>query len=209
MIGRLVVLAALLSPSVGLVADDTGIARQRRDYLRDLLTDSPALVAGLRKGCVRGMAPELQRESLQRGNAWAPDATDACVMILTRHGRDGTLDAMYRTILLELVQDDSGANTLAEEIGSYVTVHRNYSVPLARGVALPVTTALAFDAGFTNGYRNIEKRGTGTGIPELAALKPLTELCLGLKEKSVLACYSAGYMFGLRASRGELVSAAR
>lgn len=209
MIGRFVLLAALLSPSVGLVADDAAIAQQRRTYLRDLLTDPPALVASLRKGCVRGIVPANHREELQRGEAWSPDATDSCVMVLTRHGRDGTLDAMYRTILLEQVKDDTGASTLAGEIGSYVVTHKSDRVPLARGVALVVTTALAFDAGFTNGYRDTKQRAAAGQMPGEATLKPLAERCLGLTEPSVQGCYSVGYVFGLRAANGELVASAR
>lgn len=209
MMARVLLVAALSVSLSAQAADSAQVAQQRRNYLRDLLTDTPSLVASLRKGCVRGMAPELQRESLQRGRAWSPDATDSCVMVLTRHGRDGTLDAMYRTILLEQVKDDAGASALAGEIGSYVVDHKSDRVPLARGVALVVTTALAFDAGFTNGYRDTKQRAAAGQMPAEAALKPLAERCLGLMEANVQGCYSAGYVFGLRAGAGELVQAAR
>lgn len=209
MIARMLWITALFVALTANAADSVQVAQQRRTYLRDLLTDSASLVASLRKGCVRGMAPELQRESLQRGRAWSPDATDSCVMVLTRHGRDGALDAMYRTILLEQVKDDTGASTLAGEIGSYVVTYKSDRVPLARGVALVVTTALAFDAGFTNGYRDTKQRASAGRLPTEAALKPLAERCLGLTESNVQGCYSAGYVFGLRAASGELVQSAR
>ncbi len=137
MMGRFFLVAASLVPLQAQGSEDVSVAQQRRDYLRDILsTDAPATVAGLRLGCVRGMAPQLHRESLQRGHAWSPDAADICVTVLTRLGRDGDLDAIYRTILLEQVKDDTGANRLAGEIGSYVATHKTDRVPLARGVAL-------------------------------------------------------------------------
>jgi len=209
MTARLILLLALVAVS-GVQAQSTAdIAAQRRDYLRDLLTDSPALVANLRRGCVRGIVPGNHREELARGEAWSPDATDSCVTVLTRHGRDGTLDAIYRTILLEQVKDATGAHTLAGEIGSYVVTHKSDRVPLARGVALVVTTALAFDAGFTNGYRDTKQQAAAAQLPTEAALKPLAERCLGLDESNLQGCYSAGYVFGLRAAGGELVESAR
>lgn len=209
MIARMLWTVALFVSLTAQGADSTEVAQQRRNYLRNLLTDPPTLVASLRKGCVRGIVPANHREELQRGEAWSPDATDSCVMVLTRHGRDGTLDAMYRTILLEQVKDDTGASALAGEIGSYVVDHKSDRVPLARGVALVVTTALAFDAGFTSGYRDTKQRAAAGQMPAEAALKPLAERCLGLTEANLQGCYSAGYVFGLRAGAGELVQAAR
>ncbi len=202
-------LAAMLPLAVS--AEPADAALRRRDSLRSTLTtDSPAMVTSLRKGCVRGIAVKGARDDWARGNYWTPDAVDECVTILTRHGRDGTLDGLYRTILLDLVKDDAGANTLAAEIGSYVLDKNVSEVPLARAVALPVTAALAFDAGFTNGYRDSSKsKADVETLPGEAALKPFAERCLDLAEAKLQGCYSAGYVYGLRAAQGTLVEAAR
>lgn len=203
-------LPAVASADSAAPAPADAAQRQRDSLLSTLTTDSLALVASLRKGCVRGIIPKSHRGELARGNYWTPDAVDRCVTILTRHGRDGTLDGLYRAILLDLVKDDAGTNTLAAEIGSYVLDRNVSEVPLARAVALPVTTALAFDAGFTNGYRDTGKAKADIDkLPSEMALKPLAERCLDLAEAKLQGCYSAGYVYGLRASHGVLVAAAR
>lgn len=192
-------------------AEPADASAQRRESLQSILTTSSAqVVASLRKGCARGAASEWIQDNLNRGHYWEPDAVDQCVTILTRHGRDGTLDSIYRTILLDTVRSDAGAGALASEIGSYVLDKHITDIPLARGVALPVNTALAFDAGFTNGYRDTSKPKTAIEkLPGYAAIKPLAGRCLDLKESNTQGCYSAGYVYGLRAAHGELVAAAR
>lgn len=186
-------------------------AQRRRDsLLSTLTTDSSALVTSLRKGCVRGVAVKAVREAWARGNYWTPDAVDECVTILTRHGRDGTLDALYRTILLAEVGNDAGAEKLAGEIAGAVMEGKRADLPLARALSLKISTALAFDAGFTNGYRDTGKSNADVDqLPGEAALKPLAERCLDLKDATNDGCYSAGYVYGLRAARGALVAAAR
>ncbi len=192
-------------------AEPADAAQRQADYLHDLLnTDPPKMVATLRIGCVRGTMVKSYRDGIRRGEYWKPDAVDQCVTLLTRHGRDGTLDGIYRTILMETVGNDAGAGMLAAEIGSYVLDQNITQIPLARGVALPVSSALAFDAGFTNGYRDSSKAPESIAmLPQEAALKPLVERCLDLKEEKAQGCYSAGYVYGLRAQHGKLVAAAR
>lgn len=186
-------------------------AQRRRDSLLRMLTeDSPELVTSLRKGCVRGVAGKAVREAWARGNYWVPEAVDECVTLLTRHGRDGTLDALYRTILLEQINDVAGAERLAGEIAGAVMEGKRADVPLARAVSLKVTSALAFDAGFTIGYRDTGKSKADIDkLPGEIALKPLAERCLDLADVKLDGCYSAGYVYGLRAAQGALVAAAR
>lgn len=63
------------------------------------------------------------------------------------------------------------------------------------------TPALRFDAGFVTAYRRRE--AAPASLPAMLALKPLVERCLAGTEADGAHCYSAGYVFGLRAAQGE------
>ncbi len=207
LLGLHVLIAASVSSHVAageLSPDDLST---RRTYLAGLLTEPRETAAGLRFGCARGVAPEGARDAHKRGKHWIPEATDSCVTLLARLGREGMLLGVYQDLLKREVGSDAGAESLPAQIGAAVLTYKTDRVALARGISAIVTPSLAFDAGFTAGYFKAE--ALRAGLPTEAEIKPIGERCLDQRETDLAQCYSAGYIYAVRARAGEGVSAAR
>lgn len=65
------------------------------------------------------------------------------------------------------------------------------------------TPAVAFDAGFVDGY--LKHEALPADAPAMATLLPIANRCLDQKEADKGLCGAVGHMLGARASRGELV----
>jgi hypothetical protein len=66
------------------------------------------------------------------------------------------------------------------------------------------TPAITFDGGFVGGY--LKHDALPAGAPSIATLLPVAERCLEQQEANGRLCSSVGYMLGLRAAQGEVVS---
>lgn len=66
------------------------------------------------------------------------------------------------------------------------------------------TPAISFDSGFVAGY--LKHEALPTNAPSMTALLPVAERCLEQREPNMRLCGSAGYMLGLRAALGEVLT---
>ena len=64
--------------------------------------------------------------------------------------------------------------------------------------------AISFDSGFVGGY--LKHETLPAGAPSMATLLPIAERCLEQREPDGQLCSSAGYMIGLRAASGEILT---
>jgi hypothetical protein len=172
-----------------------------------MLTDDyqPALIANLRESCARGGEPARVAESRSQGAHFTPDAADGCVTALARTARDGRLPELYRKFLTEMGGSVGGSERWPRAIGAAV-LNGNGKVAIGNSKAAEVTPALAFDAGFTVAYQ--EGSASKVVTTDTQQLKVIAEACLG-QHQDAGTCFSAGYVYGARATRGQYPVASR
>ena len=207
MIPRVIMILAVLcvgaAPALaqGSPPADTEMRKQR--FLADILDPNgaqPRTVERARQGCAGGVLPLNDRASRAGGVYFLPDSSDTCVATLTRTARDGKLDLIYRQGLRELTGKEDGFEHLPAAIGA--TARKNEAVvPLGEGRGMTLKPALAFDAGFTVGWR----QGFDGTLPAIAddRLKAIAEGCLD-QQGSLNNCFLAGRVYGYRATGAKL-----
>ena len=202
------ILAALCVGSAPALAQssppaDTELRKQR--FLADILDPNGAqsrTVERDRQRCAGGAAPTNDRASRAGGVYFLPDSSDTCIATLTRTARDGKLDLLYRQGLRELTGKEDGFDHLPAAIGA--TARKNETVvPLGEGRGMTLKPALAFDAGFTVGYR----QGFGSTPPAIAdeRLKAIAEGCLD-QQGGLNNCFVAGRVYGHRVAGAKLTA---
>lgn len=179
------------------------IAAHRQALLNDMLTkDSAYVIAGQRWLCAMGKEPAQVAKARAQGAYFFPDAADSCVAALIRTARDRQLPTLYGKLLTELGIGQGDGARLPEAIGA-VVMNGAEKVPIGNGKAMVVTSAIAFDAGFTVGYW----QGAGvSGAVNVQQLKVVSEDCLG-QRRDAATCFSAGHVHGARAFNARTVSA--
>jgi len=143
---------------------DTELRKQR--FLADILDPNGAqsrTVERARQRCAGGLTPTNDRASRAGGVYFLPDSSDTCVATLTRTAREGKLDLLYRAGLRELTGKEDGYDHLPAAIGAAARKNEPL-VPLGEGRGMALKPALAFDAGFTVGWR----QGFGGTPPAIA-----------------------------------------
>lgn len=141
-----------------------------------------------------GRVPTEVTQARTQGAYFFPDAADSCVMALVRTARDQQLSALYSRLLAELGVGQGEAARLPEAIGAAV-MHGTTQVPIGNGKSMEVTSALAFDAGFSVAYR----QGAGvSGSVNIQQMKVVAEDCLG-QRRDATTCFSVGHVHGARA----------
>lgn len=200
MLGALV-LGAPAALAQGRPPADTELRKQR--FLADILDPNGAqarTVERARQRCAGGLTPTNDRASRAGGIYFLPDSSDTCVATLTRTARDGKLDLLYRQGLRELTGKEDGFEHLPAAIGA--TARKNETVvPLGEGRGMTLKPAMAFDAGFTVGWR----LGFGGTPPVIAdeRLKAIAEGCLD-QQGGLNNCFLAGRVYGYRATGAKL-----
>jgi hypothetical protein len=174
------------------------IAAQRQEILDSFLAPDGADVAAReRQLCFLGKQPQRVRDDRARGAYFSPDAADACVVVLTRLGRDQQLLEQYRKFVLAIGGDVATVASLPQTIGAAV-MNGQHTVALGNGKGANVRPSTAFDAGFTVAY---QERGTApAGASDQTKLKAVTETCLD-DQQDAGTCFSVGYLQGARAYR--------
>jgi len=202
MLGALMLGAPAGLAQTGLPAD-TELRRQR--FLADILNPNGAqsrTVERDRQGCAGGVAPMNDRASRAGGVYFLPDSSDTCVATLTRTAREGKLDLLYRGLMRDLTGNEEAYELLPRAIG-VAAMKNEIVVPLGEGRGMTLKPALAFDAGFTVGYRY----GFAGSPPTITdqRLKAIAEGCLD-QQGSLNNCFLAGRVYGYRTT-GAQVSA--
>jgi hypothetical protein len=182
----------ILLSSPSLAQDD--IQRQRKEILADLLAgDRPEIASTQRWICINGNEPSRVREARAMGFDFTPDPSDSCLAALWREAKDHMLAEPYRKLLRQAGGDADLSGTLPKAIGATALSDKS-RVSIGNGKAIILTSAMAFDAGFTVAYASgAPNKG---GDPE--KLKSLAESCLATA-KDVGTCFSVGYVYGAQA----------
>lgn len=188
---------ALALPTSSFAASPAEISAQRQQALDDILnSDTAYTVAAQRWVCAMGKEPATVSRKRQEGAAFYPDAADTCVAALTRTARDRQLPELYTKLLSELGGAGGERDGLPDAIG-VAALGGQGQVPIGNGKAMNISPPLAFDAGFTVGYKERGVKNPGRANPE--QLKALSQNCLS-GTAAYGACFSAGYMFGAKAA---------
>jgi len=191
-------LSANTPPALG--ASPAEIATQRQEALEQILkSDTAYTVAAGRKLCASGKMPSFISEQRAAGAVFYPDAADMCVATLVRTTRDGRLSELYVKLLADAGGDRNAAEGLPTAIGSAVLANQK-TAPIGNGKAIVVTQALAFDAGFAAANKDRAAKG---GSADAGQLRTLAEACLR-QQRDAGTCFSAGYMYGSQAVRGQV-----
>jgi hypothetical protein len=201
----LLTLGLLASAEAGAAADTPSpskTAADRQAILDKMLTDDyeSSWIAGFRRLCAAGGAPGSVAEDRAENAYFAPDAADQCVTALVRTARDRRLAELYGKLLAELGGSADGAERLPRAIGAAV-LNGTTKVAIGNKKAAEVTPALAFDAGFTVAYQ--EGSASKATTADTVQLRTLAEACLG-QHQDAGTCFSVGYVYGARATRGQL-----
>jgi hypothetical protein len=207
----LLALGLLAGPATGLAANPAAstpsaaeIAAQRQGILDSILTtDPPYTIADIRWVCAMGQEPARVADSRAEGAYFTPDAADSCVAALARTAHDRRLPELYGKLLAGWGVGTNGSEGLPRAIGASV-MDGNGKVAIGSNKVVVVTAALALDAGFAVGYRD----GAAAKAPDADAgqLRTLAEACLG-QHQDAGTCFSAGYVYGARAFKGQNLSA--
>jgi hypothetical protein len=188
---RLLFTGTLLS-GLGLAQQD--IQQQRREILKALLTgDRPEKAAQRRSICINGGEPAGVKEARAMGFDFMPDASDSCLAALQRAAKDGTLTEPYRKLLKETGGDPDLSETLPKAMGASALSDKA-KVSIGNGKAIILTSAIAFDAGFTVAYTSAAPAKEG----DSKKLRSLAESCLG-GGTDAGTCFSVGYLYGAQA----------
>ncbi len=177
------------------------IAADRQEGLDELLTEEflPIQIANLRRSCALGGEPTRVAESRAGGAYFTPDAADGCVTALVRTARDGHLPELYHEFLAKMGGSIESYERWPRAIGAAV-LNGNGKVAIGNSKAAEVTPALALDAGFTVAYQ--EGSASKVVTTDTQQLKIIAEACLG-QHQDAGTCFSAGYVYGARATRGQ------
>lgn len=193
--------ALALAASAGLAADPADVVKQRQESLEGTLhRDTAYSVAGHRNLCASGKMPAFVAEERAGGALFYPDAVDFCVAVLMRTARDGHLSELYVKLLGEMGGDVSQAQGLPDAIGGAALANQK-AAPIGKGNGMVITPGLAFDAGFTAAENDAGAKAPGTA--NAAQLRALAAACLAQQQSSG-PCFSAGYMYGAQAVRGQI-----
>ena len=196
---RAIVIPSILSLTLlGAAAAARDTETARRDMLEGIRTEWTAQeVAAERRQCALGQEPDWIASERARGASYTPDASDSCVAVLERSGRDQVLTAFYGTLAIEMGGNGAASSTLPATIGAAV-LNGSGNAVIGNNKSAVVTPALAFDAGFTVAYQE----GTAAKQAEAddAKLKDIAQRCLKQTSETGL-CFSVGYMYGVQAFR--------
>jgi hypothetical protein len=170
------------------------VQHQRQEIVTALLTGSrPEKASQQRWICFNGDEPSSIKEARAMGFDFTPDASDACVAALQRQARDHRLGEPYKKLLAEAGGDIELSENLPKAIGASALNGRG-KVSIGNGKAVVLTSAMAFDAGFTVAYTS--------AAPNKAAdpkkLRSLAESCLAA-ETDAGTCFSVGHVYGAQA----------
>ena len=181
------------------------VEAQRQEQLHALLTNQydAHFIADIRLSCLSGKASADVQEDRADGTYFAPDASDECVTVLTRTGRDGELPTLYREILTRQGGDAGNAALWPKVIAAAVLKDKT-EVEIGNGKVTQVSAALAFDAGFTVAYQQGSAAHAAKADP--AQLKAAAEDCLALR-RTPHVCFSAGYLYGVQARQSPVADA--
>lgn len=164
-----------------------------------LTTVTSEEVAKSRDECITGAQADTVAMAREVGLPGYADASDLCVTVLIRTGRDGRLLDAYAKIVADNGGDRSRAATVPDAIGGALLKQKSTDVPIGNGLAVGIKPALAFDAGFVVAYRKGE---VTANLPDVATLKSLAEQCLGQSAGDMGLCFSAGYALAVHALSG-------
>lgn len=181
------------------------VLAERASTLRGLAGEPQEVIAKTRRACAAGQASASTSRSRGFGDYMAPDTADYCAFALHLVGRAGQLLGLYQQLQTDLGGSRSGHEQLPMAIAAAVLKAKSNQVPIGNDRAAVISAALAFDAGFTMAYGKGER--PSPGMPDIAALKPIAELCLAQAEPNLSLCYSTGYVYGARAISGLAIVA--
>jgi hypothetical protein len=202
---RVLLLAALVLGGGTALADvsPADVAARRQEILNDMMASDylPALIANARRSCALGQEPARVAEARSQGAYFTPDVADSCVTALVRTARDHHLADLYGKLVAEVGGSSDASEKLPRAIGAAV-LNNATNVAIGNGKAAIVTSALAFDAGFTVAYQD----GALKKAVNAERLKALAEDCLAQRQDAG-TCFSVGYVYGARAFNGETISA--
>jgi len=167
-----------------------------------LTTIASEEVAKNRDECITGAQADTVAMAREVGLPGYADASDLCVTVLIRTGRDGRLLDAYATIIAENRGDPSNVETLPDAIGGALLKQKSTDVPIGNGLAVGIKPALAFDAGFVVAYRSNDR--DMSGLPEAGQLKLSAEACLAQRSNDMASCFWSGYALAARALNGHL-----
>lgn len=172
------------------------IERQRRTLLESIRTEESAeLIASRRLLCARGTEPQRVRKARAEGAGFFPDASDACLTVLSRDAEDGRLLELYE----QLVKDGKGTEKPEELLGAVAAaaVKDKPEVTIG-GEVVQATPALSLDAGYTEASLDkmtLASLGVADTQDNTRRLKGIAEGCLDGQNKqapSASTCYMAG-----------------
>lgn len=148
-----------------------------------------------RKTCVSGQAPGwVSAKRAHNAAVHFADASDMCIATLSSVGGDRRLLAYYRDWLTGIGGDPGIYAAMPRSIGAAV-LNGDGKAAVGNGKAVVVTSALAFDAGFTAAYMSgAPKKEVGNA----QQLKTVAEHCLA-QQQDAGTCFSVGYVYGARA----------
>ncbi|PWR23452.1 hypothetical protein [Zavarzinia compransoris] len=177
-------------------------AARKREYYDFLLNPRGATAAQIdefRRHCAAGIIPTAMRDKPE-SYTYGQTASEICVAVLTRIGREGKLLEPYRPLMVELTGDDRAYEGIPAAIGVAAMANKPVA-SLGEGKGLTMKPALTFDAGFVSGYLK-GFPGTPPAVTE-ERLQAIAEGCLDQKGGSLNNCYIAGRIYGFRARNGQ------
>lgn len=199
------VLAALAMPFAGSALTPQEVAKQRQDLLEDLMTKTrPFEIASVRWVCAMGQEPASVADDRSKGKDYVADASDTCVVALTRVAQFHDFPELYHKLLKQMGGDESLADTLPEAIKTAV-LHGDGKAEIGNNKVAEIKPALAFDAGFTFAF---QKGATNMKDINDAQLKKVSESCLG-QGWDAKTCFSNGYVYGARAFNAQAAAPSR
>lgn len=177
------------------------VLRERYESLTSMLSTLPVEnVVNVRGSCAAGRAPAAIKMNRSSGFDFAPDASEECPTTLLRLAREGMLLSYYRDLMVKATGRDVGHEKVPPAVAA-AAMQGKPEVVLGNQRAVPVSSSLAFDAGFTMAYQ--QRQPVTNAMPGLAVLKTIAERCLGEEEGDRGLCYATGFSYGARAVTGQ------
>jgi|GEM_PF-2646035 len=165
--------------------------------IRDTLNgkEPSTSVDSTRSLCAAGRQSNVDAD-LRRSNPRValPSLFETCMAALMRTAHDHRLNAYYDHELKIIYRKDKSYDRMAHDIGVAAQARKAFApVPGGKGQVWELDPALAFDAGFSEGYQNDVSPGPLQGTME--QLRKDAEACFS-QQGDVSHCFSIGYTYG-------------
>lgn len=159
---------------------DTNIEKQRQQILASIETELADAASDQRWVCATGLEPQRVREARAEGRNYEPDASKSCPIVVQRELRNGHGMELY-----ERIAQLGGKQITAQQVLAAVqkaALNNEPQVPLGGGKAIPLTPALAADAGtlvgLTDNTLTPESLHVSNSQANLEKLRVTEESCL-------------------------------